>query len=334
MLGALGGLSGGWPAGRLPLPPGEVTAGEAPLPPPPVLAGAAAVLADAAGGALLLTERAHAKLAPGELTKLVTAWVLFQEENLPSEAVIGREALAAPGVPLPFDEGETVPVEALLYAMLHRPGAGAAVALAELAAGSAEAFAHRMNAAARGLGAHGSRFANPHGLDAGDHWSTAYDLALLARAFAGATRLQEALGRARANGVGRGRSREGLPINSFLLREPRAVRAQTSYTPGSGFSLIAWASQGERELLLVLLGAPSADARWRDAKALLDYGFAHYERLLAEPRIDRLPYQVLPGDTLSGLAQRFEVPIAAIRALNGLTDPDQLSEGQRLWIPR
>lgn len=323
-----------WGARALLPSPGTAATGERPLPPPPLLASEAAALLDAGSGRLLVTERAHAPLPPGELTKIVTAWVLFQGESLPEEAAISRDALTAPGAALSFHEGQVVPVETLLYALLHRPGAGSAVALAQAAAGSVDAFVNRMNLEAERLGAHGSRFANPHGLDAEGHWSTAYDLAQFARAAAADERLKEALARGREKGSGEERSRERLPINSFLLRDPRAVSARTSFTPKSGFSLVALAVQGERRLLLVLLGAPDAEARARDAGALLDYGFAHFERLRSEPRIDRLPYQVRPGDTLSGVAQRFGVPIAAIRSLNGLSDPDQLSEGQRLWIPR
>ena len=317
------------------LAPGPAAAaGEGPLPPPPILASKAAVLADAGSGTLLVTERAHAKLPPGELTRIVTAWVLLQEESLPGEAAISRDALAAPGDALPFREGERVPVEELLFLMLQRPGAGSAVALAELAAGAEEAFARRMNLEAQSLGAHGSRFANPHGLDQDGHWSTAHDLALFARAAAADARIAQALAGSRQKGTEGERGRERVPVNSFLLREPRAEGALTSFTPESGFSLVAVAAEGGRRLLVVLLGAPGGEERLRDAKALLDYGFAHYERLLAAPRVDRVPYRVRPGDTLTGLAQRFDVPVAAIRALNGLGDPDQLAEGQSLWIPR
>ncbi len=317
------------------LPPRPAAAaGEGPLPPPPILASRAAVLADAESGALLVTERAHAKLPPGELTRIVTAWVLLREESLPSHVPISRDALAAPGDALPFREGERVLVEELLFLMLQRPGAGSAVALAELAAGSEEAFTRLMNLQAEALGAYGSRFANPHGLDQEGHWSTAHDLALFARAAAADARIAKVLAGSRGQGRRGERGRERVPINSFLLREPRAQGAVTSFTPGSGFSLVAVAAEGGRRLLVVLVGAPSGEERLRDAKALLDYGFAHYERLLEAPRIDRVPYRVRPGDTLSGLARRFDVPIAAIRALNGLGDPDQLTEGQSLWIPR
>lgn len=327
LLGAVGVLA--WRG----LAPGAAASDrEGPLPPPPILASKAAVLADAESGALLVTERAHARLPPGALTRIAAAWVLVREEGLPSEAAVSRDALAAPGDALPYREGERVPVEELLFLMLQRPGAGSAVALSQLAAGSEDAFARLMNLEAEALGAHGSRFANPHGLDRDGHWSTAHDLALFARAAAADARVARALAGLREMGQERGRQR--VPINSFLLREPRAQGALTSFTPESGFSLVAVAAEGRRRLVVVLLGAPGGEERLRDAKALLDYGFTYYERLIASPRIDRVPYTVRPGDTLSGLAQRFGVPVAAIRALNGLGDPDRLVEGQSLWIPR
>ena len=68
--------------------------------------------------------------------------------------------------------------------------------------------------------------------------------------------------------------------------------------------------------------------------SLLEYGFANHRALSEEPLVEKVPYEVQAGDTLTSLAKRFEVPITAIRLLNGLDDPDRLAVGTRLWIPR
>lgn len=218
--------------------------------------------------------------------------------------------------------------------MYWHPGSDAAVALAEHVAGSVEGFAERMNAAASALGAGHSSFRNPHGADEPGHLSTAYDLALIAKA------ALEIPGFARLAAVRRavlpwgGRLREFRNVNSFLWRYPGAAGVKSTYTPAGGYSVAAFAEREKARLLAVVLGAPSVKARWLDAASLLDYGFAHLAALKKEPQLEKERYVVQAGDTLSGLARRFGVPASAIRLLNRLDDPDELAVGSSLWIPR
>lgn len=304
------------------------------LPPPPALQAASAVLLDAETGRLLLTHNAHERRPPGGLTKLAAALVLLSRGGLNERVRVGKEAATAPGYGLRLEEGAELPMWDLVTAMLYHPGADAAIALAEHAAGSIRAFASQMEAAARKAGAERSAFRLPHGWDEAGHRSTAYDLALIALEAMKYPELVRLVGQRRAALMREGGERQVRNFNSFLWRFPQAWGVLSSYTPESGHSIIAAARRGERNLLAVVLGSPTAAARYQDAATLLEYGFAHYPALVETPLVEKVPYQVQAGDTLAGLARRFDVPVGAIRLLNGLEDPDRLPAGALLWIPR
>lgn len=304
------------------------------LPPPPALQAASAVLLDLETGRLLYTQKAHERRPPGGLAKIATALAVLHRGGLDENVRIGRSPVAAPGYGLRFEEGEEFALRDLVAAMMFLPGNDAAVAVAEHVAGSATAFAGQMDAAARASGAVQSAFRSPHGLDEPGQFTTAFDLALIAKEALGIPELAELVSRRRTVLSWRGRERDLRNFNSFLWRFPGAWGVLSSYTPESGYSLIAAAQRSDSNLLAVVLSSPSAAARWLDVASLLEYGFANYPALLQAPLVEKVPYEVRAGDTLTGLARRFDVPIAAIRQLNGLEDPDRLPAGTVLWIPR
>lgn len=305
-----------------------------PISPPPALQAASAVLLDLDTGQFLFTQKAHVRRPPGGLTKIVTALVVFLRGGLDESVRIGPGAVTAPGYGLRLEEGEEFRLRDLLTSMHFHPGVDAAVAIAEHVAGSVEAFAGQMEAVARQSGAGQSTFRSPHGLDEPGHLSTAFDLALIARGALEIPEFAHLVSQRRTLLPWRGRERDLRNFNSFLWRFPGAWGVMSSYTPASGHSIVAAARRGEQNLLAVVLGSPNAAARWLDVASLLEYGFANYPGLSQAPLVEKVSYEVQAGDTLTSLARRFEVPISAIRLLNGLEDPDRLPAGARLWIPR
>lgn len=308
--------------------------GSAYVPPPPALQAAAAVLLDRDTGQLLYTKSAHERRPPGGLTKIVTALVALERASLEEPVRIGRHAVQAPGYKLRLEEGDELPLRDLVLAMLFHPGNDGAIAIAEHVAGSVSAFAKQMESTARRAGAEHSAFRNPHGLDEEGHRSSAYDLALIAREALRNPDFAALVEARRAPFPWQERARELRNFNSFLWRYPGAVGVQSAYTPASGHSIVAAARRESRSLIAVVLGAPSAEARWLDVASLLDWGFANYQSLSQLPWVDKMPYEVQAGDTLTSLSRRFAVPISAIRSLNGIEDPDRLAVGSLLWIPR
>ena len=322
----LWGLAGSPLSGR----PGESSPARRPAPPPHVEAKAA-VLIDADTGRILYSKKAHERLPPGELAKILAALVALEEDSPDREARIGRGSASAFGWGMTVAEGDLVPLGDLIALMLYRPGPAAAFAVAEHVAGSIEAFSRRMDAAARRIGAGSSSFQDPSGAG-GESRSTAYDLALIALEALRRPEIAKLVARTRAVLAWRGRG--VINVNSFLLSEPGAAGIKTSFTPESGHSLALAVEREGRRLLLVTLGSPTAEARRADARSLIAYGIAHFEGLSASPAVERTAYRVQEGDTLAGLAERFGVPLSAIRLANDITDPDALRAGEVLWIPR
>nr|PZN45218.1 MAG: D-alanyl-D-alanine carboxypeptidase [Bacillota bacterium] len=247
-------------------------------------------------GQVLHAREALAPRPPASTTKILTALIALERGRLSDRVTISRRAAATPGSSMSLRAGEVYTLHDLLRGLLLRSGNDAAVAIAEHIAGSVEAFAALMNERARELGARQSRFLNPHGLHQPGHYSTAYDLALIARhalahpVFADLVRQREAL-------VGEGaRTRVLSNTNRLLWHLPGADGVKTGTTSAAGECLVASATRPdpetglEQKLIAVVL---DADARWEDSAELLNWGFEHF----------RLVPVASPGDGL------WEVPV-------------------------
>lgn len=248
---------------------------------------AAAVLMDVRTGRVLFARDAHRRLAPASTTKILTAILVL--ERLPLSAVVTvseRAAAQRNGAAVGLEPGDQWTVEDLLHVMLVRSANDAAVALAEAAAGSVERFVALMNARAHGLGARHTQFANPHGLDHPDHYSTAYDLAVLAR-YGLHHPVFAALVRTRAWVLRRpGRAPQELAsTNRFLTRYDGADGVKTGWTARSGPCLVASATRDGWQLLAVVLNSVDVVST---AERLLDYGFSTFEPLRVAERGQRL----------------------------------------------
>ena len=138
------------------------------------------ILLDAQTGRVLYARSADAKSLIASTTKIMTALVVCQQCNVLSRVRVPGEAVGIEGSSMYLREGEILTVQELLYGLMLHSGNDAAVALAIYCGGTLEGFVGLMNDKARQLGLKNTHFANPHGLDAPDHYSTAEDLALLA----------------------------------------------------------------------------------------------------------------------------------------------------------
>ncbi len=245
-------------------------------PQPPAIDAASAALVDAQTGRLLYGLAPHARRPPASTTKLMTA--LLVAEMLSPDTLIPISPRAAgerSGSAIGLEAGERWRSGELMRALLMASANDAAVALAEGVAGSVEAFAAMMNARARALGARDSHFTSPHGRYNPQHYSSAYDLALIARAalrspwIAGIVRSQT--WELRRNGT----SRLIINTNKLLWRYPGADGVKTGWIAESGPSLVASATRDGRRLIAVVLDDPQI---FRDGAALLDYGFVAFPR--------------------------------------------------------
>lgn len=229
-----------------------------------------AVLMEAESGRVLYAKDADTPRLIASTTKLMTALVALESgHSLEEDVTIPAEAAGVEGSSLYLKAGETVKLKTLLYGMLLHSGNDAATAVAFYCAGSLEAFARKMNEKAQQLGMTNSHFTNPTGLDGEEHYSTAYDMALLARACLAVPELKEITATRSTTMEGR----SFVNHNKLLWRYEGCVGMKTGYTQAAGRTLVSAAERDGMTLIAVTLNAPSD---WADHAVMLDYGFEHY----------------------------------------------------------
>ena len=224
-----------------------------------------AILMDADTGEILYEKNADRRMLIASTTKILTALVALEQGGLQQEITVTADHMVE-GSSMYLALGETVTVEELLYGLLLCSGNDAALALAETCCGSVEAFVTEMNRKAQQIGMENSSFANPNGLDADGHYSTARDMAALAAVAVRDPMFVRLCSTIQVNTAGRTMSN-----HNRLLREVEGcIGIKTGYTMAAGRTLVTCAIRNGRTLVAVTLN-DSDD--WADHKALYEYGF-------------------------------------------------------------
>jgi D-alanyl-D-alanine carboxypeptidase len=232
-----------------------------------------AILVDPATGEVLWGRRSRTPAPPASLTKMLTALAVRASLDLDTVTVASKAAAAQPARRLAVRRGQRLTVEQALKALMIVSANDVAVMLAEAAGGSVPRFARAMDAESARLGLRGSSWRNPNGLDAPGHRSTAFDLAILARAVLRDPWLARVVRKRHAAFISPGGRRHSLTARSrFLLGYRGAVGVKTGFTDDAGHCLAAAATRGGRTLVAVVLHSPDNAA---DAGRMLDWGFAN-----------------------------------------------------------
>ncbi len=253
------------------------------IPDVPQIAAKGYVLIDYHSGKVLAEKNKDTKLSPASLTKMMTSYVTGQELvrgniSLQDKVVVSEKAWAKnyPDSSKMFIEvGTTVTVEDLNRGIIIQSGNDACVAMAEHIAGSEEAFVDLMNAWASSLGMNNTYFANVHGLDHEELYSTPYDMALLGRALIRDVPEEYAIYKEKQftyNNI-RQYNRNGLLWDKSM----NVDGIKTGHTSNAGYSLVSSATEGEMRLIAVVMGTKSENARKTESKKLLNYGFRFFE---------------------------------------------------------
>lgn len=257
-----------------------------PVPAPPQLNAKSWVLVDANTGSVLLENNADEKLPPASLTKLMTGYILSYEveagrvRNEDMVTISTNAWSQNPTFGAKFNGSSLMfiaPDKPVSIIDLHRgiaisSGNDATVAVAEHLAGSETAFADMMNQHAQKLGMSNSHFVNSHGLDDPNHYTTARDLSMLARAIIKTA--DYPLHREKEftyNGI-KQQNRNGL-----LWLDASVDGLKTGYTEGAGYCLVASALRDGMRLVSVVMGAPSVKEREAQTLTLLNYGFRFFQ---------------------------------------------------------
>jgi hypothetical protein len=237
---------------------------------PHVPSAQAAVVVDGETGAVLYGKSAHARLPQASTTKIMTAIVALEYGKLDSRVTVDVNSqqlyLTTESTVMGLMPGQTVTLETLLYGLMLASGNDAAIAFAKHVAGSEAHFVELMNAKAKALGLRDTQFKNPHGLDAEGHYSSAYDLAQLAR-----YAMQNPTFYSLSNT--RHWSADGFDIwnlNKLLPSYPGADGVKPGFTDAAGRCLVASAVRDNRRVFVTVLKSNDTTV---DSKALLDYAF-------------------------------------------------------------
>ena len=241
-----------------------------------------AILIDFEENNVLFEKNAYEKLPMASTTKIMTALVVCELILLDTTVAIPKNAVGIEGSSVYLQEGEILTVKELLAALLLESANDAAVALAIISAGSIENFAKKCNEKAAELGLKNSNFTNPHGLYDENHYTTAYDLAIITahalkipaiREIVSAKKLQIPLGVTAHNPFGQG-NRYLKNHNKMLSTYEGAIGVKTGYTKKSGRCLVSAAERNGLTLIAVTLSAPDD---WQDHGKMLNFGFENFE---------------------------------------------------------
>ena len=249
------------------------------IPSSPQIAASSFVLMEPLSGRVIMEENSHERLPPASLTKMMTAYIVERELDegrlsMSDMVPISVNAWRTQGSRTFVQEGTEVSVEDLLRGVVIQSGNDASVALAEFVAGSEGAFVDIMNQQAELLGMNETNFANATGLPAPDHFSTANDLALLAKAIINDYPENYPLYAEKHFTFNNIRQPNR---NSLLWRDDSVDGLKTGHTEEAGYCLVASAKRNDTRFIAVVMGASSTSARAQEVQKMLNYGFRYYQ---------------------------------------------------------
>ena len=253
-----------------------------PVPAPPIIGSKSYLMIDSRTGSELASLSPDERLAPASLTKLMTAYVVFQalkreQIRLDDTVTVSEKAWRTGGSRMFIEVGKQVSVQDLLLGMIVQSGNDASVALAEYIAGTEGVFAELMNQYAASLGMASSHFVNATGLPDDNHYSSARDLATLARAIISEFPEYYKWYSVREftwNEITQGNR------NRLLWRDASVDGMKTGRTDDAGWCLVSSAERDGMRIIAVVLGTASDNARIDGSQALINYGFRFFETRL------------------------------------------------------
>ena len=235
-----------------------------------------AILIDSGSGRVLYEHNSYEKLPMASTTKIMTGLLACESGKLSKNVKVSAFASVTEGSSLWLKIGEKQTLENLTYGLMLKSGNDAAVAIAEYLGGSIDAFALLMNKRAREIGAVNTDFKNPHGLDSDGHYTTAYDLALIAREAMKNEKFSEIVSTKTYSIPMQGEKwdRALKNHNRLLWNYDGCNGIKTGFTKKCGRCLVSSAERNGRELICVTLNAPDD---WKDHTYLLNYGFENFD---------------------------------------------------------
>ncbi len=249
------------------------------VPEPPKLEAAQYLLIDYLSGTVLAAKEPDKRIEPASITKLMTAYILYQELekgniSVEDRVVVSQKAWKMDGSRMFLEAGKKVPLERMISGLIIQSGNDAAIALAEHISGSEENFVRKMNEEAARLGMTNTNFVNVTGWPNPRHYMSARDIASLTRTVISEYPEHYKLYKKKEysyNGI------KQYNRNKLLWHDETVDGAKTGHTQSAGYCLLASAKRGTMRLISVVLGADSDKTRTNYSQQLLEYGFRFYE---------------------------------------------------------
>ncbi|QIW80493.1 D-alanyl-D-alanine carboxypeptidase family protein [Bacillus tequilensis] len=242
-----------------------------------------AIVIDGASGRVLFAKDEHAKRRIASITKIMTAVLAIESGKMDETVTVSVNAVKTEGSAIYLTEGQKVKLKDLVYGLMLRSGNDSAVAIAEHVGGSLDGFVYMMNQKAEQLGMENTRFQNPHGLDDHEnHYSTAYDMAILTKYAMKLKEYQKISG----TKIYKAETMESVWKNKnklLTMLYPYSTGGKTGYTKLAKRTLVSTASKDGIDLVAVTINDPDD---WDDHMNMFNYVFDHYQTYLIAKKGD------------------------------------------------
>ncbi len=257
-----------------------------------------AVLMDFGTGKIIYEQNSREKLPPASVTKVMTMLLIMEaldsgKISYEDKVTISPQASSknSKGTMLLLEAGEVRTVKELMYGIAVESANDACIALAEHLSGSEEEFVKLMNRRAKELGANDSNFVNPNGLPEDGHVTTAYDLAVLSRELLKHEKIFDFISQYMVKVyVGKKNNvlRELVNKNKMVRFYNDVDGIKTGWTEEAGYCISVTAKRNNLRLISVVMGSPKVDIRNKEARKLIDYGFANFNSIIIAKKGDKI----------------------------------------------
>lgn len=252
----------------------------------PKINSRAAVVIDRKSKTILYGKNENIKKAMASTTKIMTAMVVIQNTNFSNVVEISKKAAGTGGSRLGLKTGDKITVNDLMYGLLLRSGNDCAVALAEYVGGSIEEFSKLMNQNAEMIGLENTHFVTPHGLDEEEHYTTAYELALITDYALNNPIFAQIVNTKTYTITINGYSKTLNNTNELLGNLNGVYGVKTGFTNWAGRCLVTSVKRGNLDIICVVLGADTKKDRTKDSVKLIEYVFKKYEEVDLKEKIN------------------------------------------------
>ena len=218
-----------------------------------------AIALDKESGTVLYEQNAYEIVPMASTTKILTSLIAIEQGDLDKKVTISKKAASIRGSTVGYKANEEIVLKELIFGLMFKSGNDAAIAIAEELGGSIEGFSEIMNHYARGIGILDSHFESPHGLDSSEHYSSAYDLAILTSKGMDYDLFREIVGSKQISKEKYNFTRDYNNINKILWRIPGANGVKTGSTGQAGKCLVSSVNNNGKDVIIVVLNCPD---RW------------------------------------------------------------------------